>query len=94
MKKIQILCPACSSMLEITELSFPKYSTTVKGEFPINKLLSLSEKKMSESNIFKVIHRTGILIRNIFEYLLTEPIDEKKEEYYRKMQNKYYYLDI
>jgi len=94
MKKIQILCPACSSMLEITELSFPKYGTTVQGEFPINKSLSLSEKKMSKSNIFKVIHRTSILIRNIFEYLLTEPIDEKKEEYYRKMQNKYYYLDI
>ncbi len=48
---------------------------------------------MSKSNRFKVIHRTGILIRDVFEYLLTEPIDEKKEEYYRKIQTKYYYLE-
>ena len=94
MKKIPTLCPACNSMLEITELRCPKYSTTVQGEFPINKLLSLSEEKMNKSNRFKVIRRTGILIRDIFEYLLTEPINEKKEEYYRKVQTKYYYLDI
>jgi len=56
--------------------------------------VSLRRKKMSKSNRFKVIRRTGILIRDVFEYLLTEPIDEKKEEYYRKVQNKYYYLDI
>jgi len=49
---------------------------------------------MSKSNRFKLIRRTGILIRDVFEYLLTEPIDEKKEEYYRKVQNKYYYPDI
>jgi len=54
----------------------------------------LKEGKMSKSNRFKVMHRTGILIRDVFEYLLTEPIDEKKEEYYRKAQTKYYYLDI
>jgi hypothetical protein len=81
-------------MLEITELRCPKCSTTVQGEFPINKLLSLSDEKMSKSNRFKVIRRTGILIKDIFEYLLTEPINEKKEEYYRKVQTKYYYLDI
>jgi len=81
-------------MLEITELRCPKYSTTVQGEFLINKLLSLPEEKMSKSNRFKVIRRIGILIRDIFEYLLTKPIDEKKEEYYRKVQTKYYYLDI
>ncbi len=94
MKKIQTLCPACNSMLEITELRFPKYSTTVQGEFPINKLLSFSEEKISKPKRFKIIRRTGIIIRNIFKYLLTEPIDEKKEEYYRKIQTKYYYLDI
>ena len=94
MKKIPTLCPACNSMLEITELRCPKCSTTFQGEFPINKLLSLSDEKMCKLNGFKIIHRIGILIRNIFKYLLTEPIDEKKEEYYRKMQNKYYYLDI
>jgi len=49
---------------------------------------------MSKSNRLKVIRRIGILIRDIFEYLLTEPIDERKEEYYRKIQTKYYYLDI
>ncbi|GAH55732.1 unnamed protein product [marine sediment metagenome] len=94
MKKIPTLCPACSSMLEITELRFGKYSTTVQGEFPIKKLLSLPEEKMSKSNRFKVIRQIGILIRDIFEYLLTKPIDEKKEKYYRKLQTKYYYLDI
>jgi len=94
MKKIPTLCPACSSMLEITELKCPKYSTTVQGEFLINKLLSFSEEKISKSKRFKIIRRTGIIIRNIFKYLLTEPIDEKKEEYYRKIQTKYYYLDI
>jgi len=81
-------------MLEITELKCPKYSTTVQGEFLTNKLLSLLEEKMSKSNRFKVIRRIVILIRDIFEYLLTKPIDEKKEEYYRKVQTKYYYLDI
>ncbi len=94
MKKIPTLCPDCNSMLEITELRCPKCITTIQGEFPINKLLSLSDEKMCKSNRFKVIRRIGILIRDIFKYLLTEPIDEKKEEYYRKMQNKYYYLDI
>jgi len=54
----------------------------------------LKEGKMSKSNRFKVMHRTGILIRDVFEYLLTEPIDEKKEEYYRKVRTKYYYLDV
>ncbi len=49
---------------------------------------------MSKSNRFKVIRRTGILIRDVFEYLLTEPIDDRNEEYYRKIQTKYYYLDI
>jgi hypothetical protein len=58
------------------------------------KKISLRREKMSKSNRFKVIHRIGILIRDVFEYLLTEPIDEKKEEYYRKLQTKYYYLDI
>jgi len=94
MKKITTLCPAFISMLESTELRYPKYSITVQGEFPINKLLSFPEEKMSKSNKFKLIRRIGILIRDAFEYLLTEPIDEKKEEYYRKIQTKYYYLDI
>ena len=68
MKKIPTLCPACSSMLEITELSFPKYSTTVQGEFPINKLLSLSDEDSkflivflrSRGNIKEVQERMGI----------------------------------
>ena len=94
MKKITTLCPAFISMLESTALRYPKYSTTVQGEFPINKLLSLPEEKMSKSNKFKLIRRIGILIRDVFKYLLTKPIDEKKEEYYSKLQTKYYYLDI
>jgi len=61
----------------------------IKFKFKINS----RRKKMSKSNRFEVIRRTGILIRDVFEYLLTEPIDEKKEEYYSKVQTKYYYLD-
>lgn len=64
---------------------------TVKSQY---KKTNLRREKMSKSNRFKVIRRTGILIRDVFEYLLTEPIDEKKEEYYRKVRTKYYYLDI
>ena len=56
--------------------------------------VSLRRKKMSKSNRFKVIRRTGILIRDVFEYLLTEPIDEKKEEYYRKIPVSYTHLTL
>jgi len=49
---------------------------------------------MSKSNRFKVIRRTGILIRDILEYLVMQPTIDKKEEHYRKLQTKYYYLDI
>jgi len=56
--------------------------------------INLRRKKMSKSNRFKVIHRTGILIRDILEYLVMLPTIDKKEEHYRKLQTKYYYLDI
>jgi hypothetical protein len=55
-------------MLEITELKCPKCSTTIQGEFPINKLLSLSDEDSkfliaflrSRGNIKEVQERMGI----------------------------------
>jgi len=43
---------------------------------------------MSKSNRFKVIHRTGILIRDVLKYLVMQPTIDKKEEHYRKLQTK------
>ena len=81
MKKIPTLCPACSSMLEITELRCPKCSTTIQGEFPINKLLSLSDEDSnfliaflrSRGNIKEVQERMGIsypTVKNRLDKLL------------------------
>lgn len=81
MKKIPTLCPACSSMLEITELKCPKCSTTIQGEFPINKLLSLSDEDSkfliaflrSRGNIKEVQERMGIsypTVKNRLDKLL------------------------
>jgi len=58
------------------------------------KKINLRRIKMSKSNRFKVIRRTGILIRDILEFLVMQPTIDKKEEHYRKLQTKYYYLDI
>ena len=81
MKKIPNLCPACNSMLEITELKCPKCSTTIQGEFPINKLLSLSDEDSkfliaflrSRGNIKEVQERMGIsypTVKNRLDKLL------------------------
>ena len=81
MKKIPTLCPACNSMLEITELKCPKCSTTIQGEFPINKLLSLSNEDSnfliaflrSRGNIKEVQERMGIsypTVKNRLDKLL------------------------
>ena len=43
---------------------------------------------MSKSNRFKVIYRTGILIRDILKYLAMQLTIDKKEEHYRKLQIK------
>jgi hypothetical protein len=81
MKKIPTLCPACNSMLEIKELKCPKCSTTVQGEFPINKLLSLSDEDSkfliiflrSRGNIKEVQERMNIsypTVKNRLDKLL------------------------
>jgi len=66
MKKIPTICPACSSMLEITELRCPKCSTTIQGEFPINKLLSLSDE---DSNFLIAFLRSRGNIKEVQERL-------------------------
>jgi len=68
-------------MLEVTELKCPKCGTTVQGEFPINKLLSLSDEDSkfliaflrSRGNIKEVQERMGIsypTVKNRLEKLL------------------------
>jgi len=81
MKKIPTLCPSCSSMLAITELKCPKCSTIIQGEFPINKLLSLSDEDgkflltflRSRGNIKEVQERMSLsypTIKNRLDKLL------------------------
>ena len=81
MKKIPTLCPACGSILEITELKCLTCNTTLQGEFPINKLLSLSEEDSkflivflrSRGNIKEVQERLGIsypTVKNRLDRLL------------------------
>jgi hypothetical protein len=81
MKKIPTLCPACGSILEITELKCLTCNTTLQGEFPINKLLSLSEEDSkflitflrSRGNIKEVQERLGIsypTVKNRLDKLL------------------------
>ncbi|MBA7496953.1 hypothetical protein ES702_07562 [subsurface metagenome] len=78
MKQIPTLCPACSSILEVTEL---KCGTIVQGEFPVNKLLSLSEEDSkflitflrSRGNIKEVQERLSIsypTVKNRLDKLL------------------------
>jgi len=68
-------------MLEITELKCPKCSTTIQGEFPINKLLSLSDEDSkfliiflrSRGNIKEVQERMNIsypTVKNRLDKLL------------------------
>lgn len=81
MKQIPTLCPACSSILEVTELKCLKCGTIVQGEFPVNKLLSLSEEDSkflltflrSRGNIKEVQERLSIsypTVKNRLDKLL------------------------
>ena len=81
MKKIPTLCPACKSKLEITELKCQTCGTILQGEFPVNKLLSLSEEDgkfliaflRSRGNIKEVQERLGIsypTVKNRLDKLL------------------------
>ena len=81
MKKIPTICPACTSKLEITELKCKTCGTVLQGEFPINKLLSLSEEDekflmaflRSRGNIKEVQERLSIsypTVKNRLDKLL------------------------
>ena len=68
MKKMPTKCPACGATLEITELKCPKCGTVIKGNFPINKFLSLNSEALeflvaflkSRGSIKEVQERLGI----------------------------------
>jgi len=75
-------CPACNTRMNITELKCSKCSTIVQGNFPINKLISLSEEDReflmiflrSRGNIKEVQERMGIsypTVKNKLDKLLT-----------------------
>ncbi len=44
MKKLPTKCPACGATLEIVELKCPKCGTVIRGEFPMDPFLSLSDE--------------------------------------------------
>ncbi len=68
MKKIPMHCPACGAELHITELKCPKCGTIIRGDFPIDRLLLLSEEDKeflitflrSRGNIKEVQERLNI----------------------------------
>ncbi len=75
-------CPACNATMNITELRCSKCSTKVQGNFPMNKLISLSEEDReflmtflrSRGNIKEVQERMGIsypTVKNRLDKLLT-----------------------
>ncbi len=68
MKKLPTRCPACGSVLEITELKCPKCGTVIRGSFPVSKFLSLDTENLeflivflkSRGNLKEVQERLGI----------------------------------
>jgi len=74
-------CPACEARMNITELKCTKCNTTVQGNFPINKLISLGEEDREfmlaflrcRGNIKEVQERIGIsypTVKNKLDKLL------------------------
>ena len=81
MPNIPTNCPACNSRMDITELKCSKCHTIVQGNFPLNKLISLSEEDReflmtflrSRGNIKEVQERIGIsypTVKNRLDKLL------------------------
>lgn len=81
MPNIPTNCPSCGAMMNITELKCNKCNTTVRGSFPINKLISLPEEDReflmtflrSRGNIKEVQERMGIsypTVKNKLDRLL------------------------
>ena len=54
-----------------------------------NSILKIGGEKMGKLNICKAIYQGGILIKNIFKYLLEHPSGVKKEEHYKKLRANY-----
>ncbi len=82
MPNIPTNCPACGTRMNITVLKCIKCNTTVQGDFPINKLISLSEEEReflltflrSRGNIKEVQERLGIsypTVKNKLDKLLS-----------------------
>ena len=45
--KLPILCPSCSSGLAVTQLSCAKCLTLISGNYPLHKLLLLSDEEQN-----------------------------------------------
>jgi hypothetical protein len=68
MKRLPSRCPSCGEVLKITELTCDKCKTVVKGEFPLNRFLTLSRDEeeflivflMSRGNLKEVQERLNI----------------------------------
>jgi hypothetical protein len=68
MKRLPSRCPSCGEVLKITELTCEKCKTVVKGEFPLNRFLTLSRDEeeflivflMSRGNLKEVQERLNI----------------------------------
>lgn len=82
MVHIPVNCPACNAGMSITELRCNKCHTVVQGNFPVNKLISLSEEDReflmtflrSRGNIKEVQERMGIsypTVKNRLDRLLS-----------------------
>jgi len=68
MKRLPSRCPSCGEVLKITELTCEKCKTVVKGEFPLNRFLTLSKDEedflivflISRGNLKEVQERLNI----------------------------------
>jgi hypothetical protein len=93
-------CPACGARMNITELKCIKCNTTVQGNFPINKLISLPVEDReflmtflrSRGNIKEVQERMGIsypTVKNKLDKLLATLglYDEMKKPNHAELLN-------
>ncbi len=68
MKRLPSKCPSCGAVLKITELTCEKCKTVVRGDFPLNRFLTLSREEedflliflISRGNLREVQERLNI----------------------------------
>lgn len=68
MKRLPSKCPSCGAVLKITELTCEKCKTVVRGDFPLNRFLTLSREEedflliflISKGNLREVQERLNI----------------------------------